>query len=177
MKKVSYEEYVAAKTQVMSGGECNECSNTDEYGRIHKTICCEDGNNFYEVTENGETEFWSTKHAESRKYIEAKKEVCKDAGTYMDEKDYQELAGLSDTAHMSDAEAQIFISKELGFSAEKVKIVRMVKTYYVEDRRIKVLNEYAREPVYNSSDWNYFRFDVCGWQYELVNGDLRFYES
>lgn len=70
MKKATYEEYVAAKAEVMNGGSCKEYNDTDEYGRVHKTICCEDGSNFYEVTENGITEFWSTKHAESRKYIE-----------------------------------------------------------------------------------------------------------
>lgn len=70
MKKATFSEYQEAKAEVMKGGECREYADTDEYGRLHKTICCEDGNNFYEVTENGVTEFWSTKHSESRKYEE-----------------------------------------------------------------------------------------------------------
>lgn len=70
MKKATFTEYQEAKAEVMRGGECREYTDTDEYGRIHKTICCEDGNNFYELTANGVTEFWSTKHSESRKYEE-----------------------------------------------------------------------------------------------------------
>lgn len=70
MKKATFSEYQEAKAEVMNGGECREYTDTDEYGRVHKTICCEDGNNFYELTANGVTEFWSTKHSESRKYEE-----------------------------------------------------------------------------------------------------------
>ena len=70
MKKATFSEYQEAKAEVMKGGECREYTDTDEYGRVHKTICCEDGNNFYELTANGVTEFWSTKHSESRKYEE-----------------------------------------------------------------------------------------------------------
>lgn len=75
MKKATFSEYQEAKAEVMKGGECKEYADTDEYGRVHKTICCEDGNNFYEVTENGVTEFWSTKHSESRKYEEPQAEA------------------------------------------------------------------------------------------------------
>ncbi len=70
MKKATFSEYQEAKAEVIKGGECREYTDTDEYGRVHKTICCEDGNNFYELTANGVTEFWSTKHSESRKYEE-----------------------------------------------------------------------------------------------------------
>lgn len=79
MKKATFSEYQEAKAEVMKGGECREYVDTDEYGRLHKTICCEDGNNFYEVTENGITEFWSTKHSESRKYEEPQAEPQEEA--------------------------------------------------------------------------------------------------
>ena len=78
MKKATFSEYQEAKAGVMKGGECREYADIDEYGRLHKTICCEDGNNFYEVTENGITEFWSTKHSASRKYEEPQ-EAARDA--------------------------------------------------------------------------------------------------
>jgi len=32
-----------------------------------------------------------------------------------------------------------------------------------------------REPLYCASDWNYARFDVNGWQYEMINGGLHQY--
>lgn len=79
MKKATFSEYQEAKAEVMKGGECREYDDTDEYGRLHKTICCEDGNNFYEVTENGVTEFWSTKHSESRKYEEPQEKAQEEA--------------------------------------------------------------------------------------------------
>lgn len=34
---------------------------------------------------------------------------------------------------------------------------------------------YDREPLYESTDWNYVRFDVCGMTYEYVNGQLVMY--
>ncbi len=88
MKKATFSEYQEAKAEVMKGGECREYADTDEYGRLHKTICCEDGNNFYEVTENGITEFWSTKHSASRKYEEPQ-EAAQDAAENKED-DYRE---------------------------------------------------------------------------------------
>lgn len=120
MKKATFQEYTEAKKEIMSGGECKEYASTDEYGRNHKTICCENGEAFWEVTENDVTEFWSTKHPDSRKY-EAERELATNVGTNMEEVDYKELAG--------------------------------------------------------TCDWNYFRFDVCDWQYEYENGTLRFYNN
>lgn len=79
MKKATFSEYQEAKAEVMKGGECREYTDTDEYGRAHKTICCEDGNNFYELTANGVTEFWSTKHSESRKYEEPQAKAQEEA--------------------------------------------------------------------------------------------------
>ena len=101
MKKATFEEYNEAKKEIMSGGECKEYASTDEYGRNHKTICCEDGNAFWEVTENDVTEFCSTKHPDSRKY-EIERELAADTGTNMTEADYQKLANMRDTKHMTD---------------------------------------------------------------------------
>ena len=84
MKKATFSEYQEAKAEVMKGGECREYTDTDEYGRVHKTICCEDGNNFYELTANGVTEFWSTKHSESRKYEEPQAEAGETAAAQED---------------------------------------------------------------------------------------------
>ena len=108
MKKATFQEYTEAKKEIMSGGECKEYASTDEYGRNHKTICCENGEAFWEVTENDVTEFWSTKHPDSRKY-EAERELATNVGTNMEEVDYKELAGTCDTKRMTDDEARLFI--------------------------------------------------------------------
>ena len=80
MERVSLAEYEAAKLEIIKGREYKEYTDMDEYGRNHKTFCCKDGNTFWEITENGVTEFWSTKHSESRKYVaEAQKEEPKNA--------------------------------------------------------------------------------------------------
>lgn len=105
------------------------------------------------------------------------RELAKGVGTHMDEKDYLDLAGFSETRGMSDAEAALFIGRELGFDPLRVKIVREVHDYYKDGGLLRIWHTYRRDPLYCSSDWNYARFDVRGWQYELVNGDLCFYES
>ncbi len=175
MKKATFGEYTEAKGIIMRGGECEEYVHTDEYGRVHKTICCKDGGTFWEVTENDVTEFWSTKYPDSRKY-EIEKEIARNAGTNMMERDYQKLAEMSDTKHMTDDEARLFIGEELGFNPLKVKIIHEVEDFYVENGRyLKKWHTYRRDPQYNATDWNYFRFDVCGWRYEYENGTLRFY--
>lgn len=116
--------------------------------------------------------------------IEIKNEGCGEQkaraagiGTNMEESDYRELAAFSDTKHMPDAEARIYIGEMLGFDPLRVKIVHEVKDYFRDGSRLRPWNTYNRDPQYNATDWNYFRFDVCGWQYEYVNGNLLFYES
>ena len=182
MKKATFKEYEEARKEIMSGGRYMEYTHTDEYGRIHKTICCESGENFWELTENDITEFWSTKYPDSRKY-EIQRELARGTGTNMEEADYQKLASMSDTKHMTDDEARLFIGEELGFDPLKVEIIHEVADYYREGDYykagscLKKWHTYHRDPQYNATDWNYFRFDVCGWQYEYENGSIRFYVS
>lgn len=68
MKRATFKEYEEAKLEIIRGKEYKEDANMDEYGINRKTYFCEDGSTFWEVTENGITEFWSTVHSESRKY-------------------------------------------------------------------------------------------------------------
>lgn len=176
MRKATFEEYTKAKQEIMNGGACKECASTDKYGREYKVICCENGGIFWEFTENDVTEFWSTKHSDSRKY-EVERELAKNAGTNMAEKDYQRLASMYDTKHMTDEEARLFIGEELGFDPLRVKIIHEVKDYYKDGPYLKEWRSYNRDPQYNATDWNYLRFDVCGHQYEYEDGTLRFYNS
>ena len=96
------------------------------------------------------------------------------AGTNMDQKDYEHLAHYG--RKMTDQEAKEFIADECGFDVEKIKIHHKASAYEVnKHRRLRVAAEYDREPVYASDDWNYVRFDCAGFMYEFVNGELRFY--
>lgn len=70
MERVTFKEYEAAKAAVLYGKEFEETSSM-ENNVIFKRYVCKDGSGtFYERTENGVTEFWSTEHSESREYAE-----------------------------------------------------------------------------------------------------------
>lgn len=95
-------------------------------------------------------------------------------GTNMDQGRYEELAGAGRT--MTDEEAKAFISDECGFAPEKIHILHEASTYEVnKHHRLRKSGTFDRAPVYESTDWNYVRFDCASFMYELVNGELRFY--
>lgn len=101
---------------------------------------------------------------------------CKGAGTRMTQRDYVKLREDRFTKMMTDEEAANFIAEELGFNAERVRIIRKAETYEVnKHHRMRVAETYDREPLYSSTDWNYVRFNVNGIEYEYVNGQLELY--
>ncbi len=70
MERVTLKEYEAVKAVVLYGKEFEENSEM-ENNVIHKRYVCKDGSGtFYERTEDGVTEFWSTKHSESCLYVD-----------------------------------------------------------------------------------------------------------
>lgn len=72
MKRATFQEYEEAKKSVLYGQEFEEETNLIG-GMICKTYNCKNGEAFYEISENGKTEFWSTKDSESRLYEERRK--------------------------------------------------------------------------------------------------------
>ena len=95
-------------------------------------------------------------------------------GTNMDQGRYEELASAGRT--MTDEEAKAFISDECGFAPEKIHILHEASTYEVnKHHRLRKSGTFDRAPVYESTDWNYVRFDCASFMYELVIGELRFY--
>ena len=101
---------------------------------------------------------------------------CKDAGTRMTQRDYVKLREDRFTKTMTDEEAADFIAEKLGFNAARVKIIHKAETYEVnKHHRMRVAETYDREPLYESTDWNYVRFDVNGIEYEYINGQLTLY--
>lgn len=96
------------------------------------------------------------------------------AGTNMEQERYEHLA--SSGRKMTDEEAKAFIADECGFCVDKITILHNVSTYEVNKyHRLRVAAEFERTPVYESTDWNYVRFDCANFMYELVNGNLYFY--
>lgn len=96
------------------------------------------------------------------------------AGTNMTQRDYDHLFHAGHT--MTDEEAVAFIADECGFAPEKIHILHEVSSYEVnKHHQLRKSNTYERTPVYESTDWNYVRFDCAGFMYELVNGEIRFY--
>ncbi len=74
MKRVTLKEYETAKAAALHGKEYKENSEMKN-NVIYKQYVCKDGSGiFYERTENGITEFWSTKHSESRLYVDKAEE-------------------------------------------------------------------------------------------------------
>ena len=92
----------------------------------------------------------------------------------MKQERYEELAKCGKV--MTDDEAKAFIADECGFAPEKIRILHEANTYEVnKHRRLRKSAAFDRAPVYESTDWNYVRFDCAYFMYELINGELRFY--
>lgn len=72
MKHVTFEEYEAAKAEILLGVQYKEDS-TLEGNVIRKTYATEENGVFYEANDSGRIEFWSDKHLESRIYDENEK--------------------------------------------------------------------------------------------------------
>lgn len=98
-------------------------------------------------------------------------------GTRLEQADYESLT-KGGSVQLTDERAKAWINDELGFEFSQIRIVREVATYKVDDcHRIVVDQRYQREPRYGATDWNYVRFNVKGWQYEMIDGELYLYED
>lgn len=98
------------------------------------------------------------------------------AGTTMDQVRYEHLKLCGRKLTVDEAKKEV--SDFFGFSPELVEIVKEVSTYQVNKyHRLRKKETFERVPCYESTDWNYIRFNCRGWQYEMVNGQLRPYCS
>jgi len=70
MKYASFEEYQAAKNEILYNMEYKELVGLNEHGGAHiiKSYTTEENGTFYEIDEDGVVEFWSDKHSVSRFY-------------------------------------------------------------------------------------------------------------
>lgn len=90
--------------------------------------------------------------------------------------DYELLISQSDTKFLSDDEAKELLYKWYGFAKEAIKIHHSIPRYEVNcHRQLRKVGEIDRRPAYNSTDWNYIRFDCGAMTYELHDDNLRLY--
>lgn len=90
--------------------------------------------------------------------------------------DYIKLFESAGTKVLSDDEAKKILNEFFGFELNKIKIIKTVpKLEKAVNNRLRMVGEYKREPVYNSTDWFYIRFDVQGYMYEAYNDQLRLF--
>ena len=95
-------------------------------------------------------------------------------GTNMTQERYEHLVNCGQA--MSDEEAKKLIADECGFAPEKIRILHEVNTYEVNKHHlVRKSATFDRAPVYESTDWNYVRFDCAYFMYEFIDGELRFY--
>ena len=96
----------------------------------------------------------------------------------MSQEDYDALKAQMDTDIFGQAKAAVWVSEEFGFEYGKIRVCFEIPEYQKSrDGDIRKCGTVDRLPVYNATDWNYIRFDVVGWQWEVVNGQLYQYND
>lgn len=98
-------------------------------------------------------------------------------GTNLDQDRYERLAHSAKP--LSETEAKALINDEFGFEFSRIKLISEVDKWELDEssKKWKHKETYNRPPLYDATDWNYIRFDVNGYQYEFINGELYFYED
>lgn len=92
--------------------------------------------------------------------------------------DYNALAQAAGTRRLSDEEVKEMLYSQYGFAKEKITILHTVPKYEVNrHRKLRKVGEFDRVPLYNSTDWNYIRFDCGCMTYELFNDSLCLFVS
>lgn len=161
------------KAFVECNGEKEICSTRAKKIDQLKSQLVESDRNIKELTERYEQKI---RLLQAQLDAELEWKPCADCGTNMSQSDYERLCNSGTSREMTLEEAKQFIYEECGFAPERVCIVPSVSIYEVNKyRRLRKASTFTRQPVYESTDWNYVRFDCGNWMYELVNGDLRFY--
>lgn len=99
-------------------------------------------------------------------------------GTFMSREEYGKLWGAKNELWYGWQFKQ-WIHEQFGFEESLIELRRDIQ-YKAVNKRTGEHRTYAwgsRDPEYNSPEWNYCRFMVCGHMYEIVNGVLRIIEG
>ncbi len=99
-------------------------------------------------------------------------------GTNLTQEDYERLEHSANMV-LTDDEAKALINKNFGFEFSQIELIQKVDSWALDETGRKWIHKesYTRKALYDATDWNYIRFNVKGYQYEFVNGDLYFYED
>ena len=96
-------------------------------------------------------------------------------GSHMTDADYLDLEKRGEP--ITEERAKEIIHKEFGFAVEFIEIINELTEYEVNhSHQLRETGKLSRLPHYESTDWNYIRFNVNGWQYEMVDGQLEFFD-
>ena len=80
---------------------------------------------------------------------------------------------------MSDDEAADLVAEEFGFERSRITIIHEVpKEEVSRSGRVRRVGVFHRESLYESTDWNYIRFNVRGnvtMSYEMNDGELQMF--
>lgn len=111
-----------------------------------------------------------------------REEEWKPHGTFsnMSEQSYEKLknACKEDRPIFSIQEIREIIEGECGFDYSSVKIIEELNSYEINrHKQLRVVGKEERKPLYYASDWNYIRFNAGCYQYEYINGTLRFFKD
>lgn len=120
-------------------------------------------------------EQWKAENERTQKQLD--RELCWTPYEYtnrLSDKDYEHLAAQTDTERYSDDWMKDMISQEFGFAREYIQIQRQLPVLEINKYRQlrKTGQMIQRDPLYNATDWNYAAFEVRGYCYEMVNGEL-----
>ena len=161
------------KAFVEGNGEKKICSMRAKKIDQLKSQLVESDRNIKELTERYEQKI---RLLQAQLDAELEWKPCKDCGTNMEQARYENLLNSGTSKKLTVEEAKQFIAEECGFDPDKIRIVTEVSTYEVNKyRQTRKSATFTREPVYESTDWNYVRFDCANFMYEFVNGEIRFY--
>lgn len=98
------------------------------------------------------------------------------SGSNMSDADYLELEKSGEP--ISEDRAKDILHNEFGFAKEFIMILNELPDFEKNALgQFRRCGSVSRLPRYEATDWNYIRFDVNGWHYEYVNGDLCFYSE
>ena len=94
------------------------------------------------------------------------------------QEDYELLTKDSTSRFLSEEEAKDLLYNWFGFAKEKVEILNTINIYEIDRHGyLRNVGTVERNPVYNTSDWYYIRFNCGGVSYELYNDEIRLFYS
>lgn len=95
------------------------------------------------------------------------------------QEDYEHLEKNCSTEKLADSKAIELIASEFGFVPDRIKIIHEIAKYEINRHsQLREVSTVKRQPLYNSTDWNYIRFDVRGnvtMSYEMHDGELKLF--